>query len=255
MATAASPPRKTGALPTHLDLPCEDDSVSRSFFEEIQAMLLTTVIELWVKQRRPDLQCLAGGDHYIYWENTKPPAAGARAPDWFLVVGVPRLLDGQIRNSYVMWQEKVIPTIVMEFPSDQPGGELDKTPGTGKFWIYEQRVRAPHYVIFDSSSNHLDAYQLLQGLYESAKPNERGHYPIESVGLEYGLWHGEWHGITRLWVRLWDNSGQMLLTPEEAAAQEQTRADQAQNQAEEAERARRKAFDKLRELGFDPDKL
>jgi hypothetical protein len=234
MTPAISSTTKARSLPTHLDLPFEDKTVTHNFFEHQQSRLLTSSIELWLNRQRPGFDCAVGQDNYIYWEVTSPPTVGAKAPDWFLVPGVPRLLDGIYRNSYVLWNEHVPPCVVMEFISETPGGEWDTTPHTGKFWVYEQGIRAPHYAIWDPWRDQLEAYQLVEGRYQAAKPNERGHFAIEALGLEYGLWHGSWNRTPRLWLRFWDNQGELLLAPEE--------------QAERAER-------KLRELGIDPEKL
>ena len=34
---------------------------------------------------------------------------GCRAPDWYYVPGVPPMLEGRMRRSYVRWQEIVAP--------------------------------------------------------------------------------------------------------------------------------------------------
>jgi Uma2 family endonuclease len=47
-----------------------------------------------------------------------------KRPDWFLALGVPRLYDDQdLRLSYVVWQEGVAPTVVIELlsPSTEAG--------------------------------------------------------------------------------------------------------------------------------------
>ena len=40
-------------------------------------------------------------------EEDEPLYKGAVAPDWFYVGDVPRTLGGQMRRSYVLWQEWV----------------------------------------------------------------------------------------------------------------------------------------------------
>jgi hypothetical protein len=54
------------------------------------------------------------------------------ASDWFYVSNVPRTRDGQMRRSYVLWQEWVAPLLVLEFVSDNGDEERDRTPHTGK---------------------------------------------------------------------------------------------------------------------------
>jgi Uma2 family endonuclease len=259
-APASNPPWLTLAasgrpLPTHLDLPFEsEDDVPPDGFDFSQARLLTDVIEWWIARRRPGFQCSIGHDHFIYWDITTPPNLGAKAPDWFLVPGVPRVLPGAVhRNSYVLWQERVPPEVVMEFVSSTAGGEWDTR--TGKFWVYEQGIRANHYAIFDRRTNQLDAYRLVNGRYQAAQPNGRGHFPVEALGLEYGLLRCHFDAITRVWVRWWDQDGTLLPTPEEFAAVQRLETEHARQQAEGQVRQKRKLADKLRELGIDPDTL
>jgi Putative restriction endonuclease len=154
-----------------------------------------------------------------------------------------------------MCNEKVVPVAAFEFISETPGGEWDKTPRTGKFWVYEQGICIPHYAILDPWQVKLEAFELFRGKYRPAKVNERGHFPIRFMGLEYGFWNGLWAKTTRPWLRFWDSQGKMLLTPEELSDQVKRQAEQAQRQAVQAEREKRKAFDKLRELGIDPEQL
>ncbi len=49
--------------------------------------------------------------------STDPPKKGAEAPDWFYMPNVPPLLGGQIRRSYMLWQEVIPPLIALEFVS------------------------------------------------------------------------------------------------------------------------------------------
>jgi Uma2 family endonuclease len=51
----------------------------------------------------------------------------------------------------VLWQEYIAPLIVLEFVSGNGSEERDKTPWTGKFWIYEQVIRPPFYAIYEAN--------------------------------------------------------------------------------------------------------
>ena len=84
-------------------------------------------------------------------------------------------------------------------------------------------------------------YQLVRGRYELLPANERGHYPIEAMGVELGIWQGRYQNLELPWLRWWDNQGNLLLT-----GWEQTQLTQA--------RAERLAA-KLKELGVNPDEL
>jgi len=105
-------------LPDHTQLPCEDGTFVKNFQEHPQSLLLTDSIRPWLDRRHPDGQYCIGQDSGIYWRMTDPPLNGAEAPDWFYVPNVPPALDGQMRRSYVLWQELIPPLIVLEFVSE-----------------------------------------------------------------------------------------------------------------------------------------
>ena len=84
------------------------------------------------------------------------PERGSEAPDWFLVLDVPPLLDGRFRRSYVLWQESVHPLLVIEYVSGDGSEERDTTPYKGKFWVYEQAIAAPYYAIFEPTKATVD---------------------------------------------------------------------------------------------------
>lgn len=232
-------------LPTHLDLPFEDNRM-HNFHEHPQSMLLTESLWPILERLHPDGQFTVGQDSAIYWRITEPPQRGAVSPDWYYVPNVPPLLDGEIRRSYVLWNEFVHPLIVVEFVSDRLGAEYNRTPQIGKFWVYEQAVHAAYYAIYTPEPARLDVFHSLNNGYQSIEPNERGHYPIPALGVELGLWRGTYRNMHLTWLRWWSADGELLPTSEELATQETQRAEQ------EAQRAARLAA-KLRALGIDPD--
>src|SRR5437867_3116932 len=105
-------------LPDHKQLPCEDGEHARSMFEAPQSALLTETALSVLKRAYPDGHYCIGMDTGIYFEPTTPPLLGCRAPDWFLVPGVPRLLDGEIRRSYVQYLEQAEPLVILEYASE-----------------------------------------------------------------------------------------------------------------------------------------
>jgi Uma2 family endonuclease len=250
MSSVVSPPPINLALPDHTQLPAEDDTtVAQSIADPYQAQLLSQSIEPVLRGLHPDGRFTVGQDNFIYWQQTKPPTAGARAPDWFYVPNVPRMmLQGIVRRSYVLWQEHIRPLVVMEFVSGDGSEERDRTPKTGKFWIYEHGIQAQFYAIYERDPGRVELYRSEAGRYQPVAANERGHLPIPPLGVELGIWLGRHAGAELPWLRWWDLQGRLLLTPDEQLAQEQ----QARL---EAERKRNVLADKLRELGLDPDAL
>jgi Uma2 family endonuclease len=199
----------------------------KNFQEHPQSIVLTSSIEPVLQKLHPDGRYCIGQDSGIYWRLMEPPEKGAEAPDWFYVPNVSPLLDGEYRRSYVLWKETVAPLIAIEFVSGNGSEERDATPpsGTekaGKFWVYEQAIRIPFYVIFDAWKDVLEAYHLVDGRYVRMQPNDRGHYPVLSMGVEIGL---QQVGTTT-WLRWWDELGNLLLTGDERAiAEKQARLD------------------------------
>jgi Uma2 family endonuclease len=234
-------------LPDHTQLPESDGTFVKNFQEHPQSILLTDSIQPRLQQIHPDGQYCIGQDCGIYWRMTEPPERGAEAPDWFYVANVPPTLNGELRRSYVLWQELIAPLIVLEFVSGNGEEERDNTPFQGKFWIYEQVIRPAFYGIYEVKKAQVEIYQLVAGRYQLMNVNQRGHYAIAPLNVELGIWQGYYLNANLPWLRWWDNEGNLLLTGEERAKVERQRADLA-----EQENARLR--EQLRALGVEPDR-
>jgi len=251
--TAINLPTDLTPFPDHTQLPESDGTFVKNWQEHPQSILLTDSITPILKQLHPDGQYCIGQDLGIYWRLTDPPEKGAEAPDWFYVGNVPPLLDGITRRSYVFWREFIAPLVVLEFVSGNGNEERDKTPWTGKFWIYEQVIRPPFYAIYEVKKASVEVYEFIGGQYQLLAANERGHYPIAPLRVELGIWQGEYQNAELPWLRWWDLQGNLLLTGDERAEQERQRAEQERQKAEqERQRADRLAA-QLRSLGIEPE--
>ncbi len=162
----ATNPATSITLPDHTQLPESDGTFVKNFQEHPQSILLTDSIKPVLQKRHSDGQYCIGQDSGIYWRITDPPERGAEAPDWFYVPNVPPTLNGQMRRSYVLWQEHIAPLIVLEFVSGDGSEERDKTPWQGKFWIYEQVIRPPFYGIYEVNKASVELYHLIEGEYQ-----------------------------------------------------------------------------------------
>jgi hypothetical protein len=220
MTTTALPELQL-TWPDHTQLPESDGTFVQNFQEHPQSMLLTDTIRPLLKRLHPDEQYAIGQDCGIYWNVrlslSERPERGAVAPDWFYVPNVSPLLDGQIRRSYVLWQEVIPPLIAIEFVSGDGSEERDQTPWKGKFWIYEQVIRPAYYAIYEVAKASVDVYALTANSYELLPANDRGHYPIAPLGVELGIWSGSYQAMELPWLRWWDAQGSLLLTGEERA--------------------------------------
>jgi len=276
--------------PDHKQLPDEDGTFMHNFHEHPQANLLTESLVPCLRQRHPDGQFCIGCDSGIYWTWTQPVLNGCKAPDWFYVPGVPPMLDDEFRRSYVLWREVIAPLLVVEFVRGREKGgtaplapprdgseEHDTTPYKGKFWVYEQGIRADYYVIYDVNRPSVEVYRLVNRRYELQQANAAGRFPIEVLGIELGIWEGEYRGMNLPWLRVWDtSSGEMVPTESEQHLREQQRADTAEDllddarrrldeETERAETERKRADDqksraerlaeRLRAMGIEPDQI
>jgi Uma2 family endonuclease len=249
--------------PDHTELPESDGTFVKNFQEHPQSILLTESITSVLNKIHPDGNYVIGQDSGIYWritEENEPPERGAIAPDWFYVANVPPLLNGQRRRSYVMWRELIAPFIVIEFVSGDGKEERDTTPLSGKFWIYENVLRVPFYAIYEVDKSQVEVYFLVKGSYQLLPTNERGHYPISSLGIELGIWHGLYQNMRLPWLRIWDLQGNLLLSGQELALKEAQRADlasqRADQEAQRADLATQKAerlAAQLKALGIEPE--
>lgn len=235
-------------LPDHTQLPSSDGSIVESFLEMAQAFMLSSAIRPHLDQLHPDGMYCTGHDNGIYWKLTDPPLKGCKAPDWMYIPGVPQMVNGAYRHSYVLWQEHIPPLVVIEFVSDDGADEHDQTPHTGKYWVYENGIRARYYFIWDVQKDLLEGFHLNHSHYEPMTPNERGRLAIPPMGVELGVWRGLYHGHDTAWIRWFRPDGTMLLTGEEATSQEKQRAEQEKQRADALAA-------KLRELGVDPNSI
>ncbi|NJS13055.1 MAG: Uma2 family endonuclease, partial [Microcoleus sp. CSU_2_2] len=96
--------------------------------------------------------------------------------------------------------------------------------------------------------------------YIRLEANDRGHYPIDLMGVELGVWSGSYQNQAQQWLRWWDSEGNLLLTGSERARLESLRVEQERQRADaESQRADREREQKerlaayLRSQGIDPD--
>jgi len=163
-------------------------------------------------------------------------------PDAFLSLGVQRFSREELRPSYAVWEEKVMPIFVLEVVSPTYRQEY-----TDKLEEY-QRLGVLYYVIYSSSRReqpHLEVHKLVNCKYE-LQPGNLVWMP--EIGLGIGCERGNYSGVTREWLYWYDAEGKRYLTPEEQVKES------AQRLQQESQRADRLA-ERLRQLGIDPDNI
>jgi Uma2 family endonuclease len=270
-AGAPRSPRET--LPTMYDLPSEspEDGVPDQF-HIFQPQLLS---ETFLPANTPEDQVFTATDLYIYYDVKRQNRH--KRPDWFAVIGVPRLYDDHdLRLSYVIWQEGISPLIVVELLS--PGTDKEDLGKTlreasqppPKWEVYEKILRVPYYVVFDRATDKLQIFELKGSRYMDAALAD-GKLWLPDAELFLALWKGAYQGVERLWLRFADKNGNWIPTPLEREKQrseqllemEKQRSEQLLEREKqrseqllemEKQRVERLAA-KLREMGIDPDQV
>lgn len=218
------PPRSPQeTLPTMYDLPSEDPNEPGlpDEFHALQPQLLSATLSL---SGYRDDDFFTGMDLNLYYDIRHP--LWHKRLNWFLSLGVPRLYDHHdMRLSYVMWQEGVSPTVVVELLS--PGteaedlGQRSRQPDQPpcKWQVYQDILRVPYYFLFDRYDNQFRAFVLNKGVYEP-QTIEHQKFWVPALNLGLGVWQGHYQGIHRSWLRWYDTNDQWIPTPQEAFERE-----------------------------------
>ena len=207
-----------------------------------------------------------GIDMGIYFHPEQPPIV----PDGFLSLGVERFYDEELRPSYVLWEEQVVPSFVLEVVSVTPGREY-----TSKLDNYAS-MGVLYYVIYNSKRRRkpkLEIHKLVNGRYELQQNNPLW---MPEIGLGIGYERGEYGGLTRDWLYWYAEDNERYPTPAEQIRQAQMqilqeRSQLAQQQVQSAQQQAQltqqqaqltqerdrvnKLAARLRSLGIEPDEI
>ncbi len=242
-------------LPTMYDLPSDnpEDPGLPDEFHDWQPQLLS---ETFVPANYPPEQVFTAKDLNLYYDSLNPRRY--KRPDWFGVVGIPRLID-QGRRSYVYWNEGRAPMVIVELLSRNTQEEDQGLTPRGqdipsKWEVYETILRVPYYVVFDGTNNALRFFQL-QG--ESYKELSEQKLWIEGLQIGLGLWQGTFSfaNIERLWLRWYDAQGNWILTNAEREQQQRQRAERAEQRIEQERQRAERLAQALRDQGIDPESI
>jgi Uma2 family endonuclease len=228
--------------PTMYDLPSEEigDSGLPDQYHFWQGELLS---ETFVPGNYPANEVFVACDLNLYYDLDH--SSWYKRPDWFAVVGVDRFYEKtKPRLSYVIWQEKVKPFIIVELlsPSTRKEdlgllrGEEGKTPY--KWEVYEEILQVPYYVVFDGRSNQLRLFKLINGHYQSQSV-VNGEYWFAEIELGLKVVFCKYQDLNRLWLRWYDRFDNLIPTALERMKQEKQRAEREKQRAkQEKQRAK-----------------
>jgi Uma2 family endonuclease len=267
-------PRRAGCSgwPTMYDLPSEfpEEPGLPDAFHDLQPQLLSRTLQLVDYSSK---NWFTGSDLNVYYHLKQP--IWHKRPDWFLAVGVPRLYEGKdLRRSYVVWDEGVSPSVVVEFLSlgteqedlgrfyDEKKDAIAATPGIvpmpsvnatetpkngkpsppGKLEVYETYLKVPHYIVYSHHTGRLRYFKLIDEQYqEQALQEGICKIWLDDLQIGLGIWQGEFDEALGDWLRWCNQAGEWFLTDTERAqlAREQER--QAKERAQLAREQERQA--------------
>jgi Uma2 family endonuclease len=110
---------------------------------------------------------------------------------------------------------------------------LTRPKPPGKFEVYEQYLRIPHYIVYSRYTQQLRYFKLDGGQYrqQQIQLQNPGIWLADlEVGL--GIWDGVFEGVPSHWLRWCDRNGNWLLTDTE---QKQLEKEQAQLEKKQAQ--------------------
>jgi Uma2 family endonuclease len=239
------------------NLLASDEPEMESSLHYWQAMLLVSCLE-WLWRNQDDF--FIGANLTVYFSHQQLKNRDFRGPDFFLVKNTRR----QPRQSWVVWEEDgKYPDLIIELLSDSTA-EVDRTT---KRLLYQDRFRTPEYFWFDPQSLELVGLRMVGNRYQEI-PWQQQRLWSEVLELYLGVLDGQ--------LRYWQADGELVPTPQEAAARSmedaarsaedaarsaedavlaQQTADMARRNEEAALQKVERLEAKLRELAVDPDDL
>ena len=264
----------TLSLPDHTQLPDHDETIVQNFQEHPQSLLLTDSLGPVVKRLHPDGRYAIGQDCGIYWKDR--PTSRTRGRVSGLVLRPRRPADPRRPDEAVLrYVERI------RAAPDRPRIRLgQRVRGTRSDADVGQvlGLRAGHLarLLWDlrGRSRQDRDVPLRHDHFEPLPPNDRGHFPINGLGVELGIWRGLYQNLDLPWMRWWDNKRNLLPTGFELADLEAKRAKieaeradleakraeiEAERASRESDRANRESDRaerlavKLRALGVEPE--
>ncbi|GET37248.1 Uma2 family endonuclease [Microseira wollei] len=189
-----------------------------------------------------------GGNMFIYYSIKQVRNRDFRGPDFFVVLDVEHNPN---RLGWVVWEEEGrYPDVIVELLYDSTeAADLGE-----KKRLYERVFKTRDYFVF-----HPFKSESLQGWhwdsdrgYQPIDPNPQGWVWCQGLGLWLGTWEGQVEDDTAIWLRFYDQAGNLVLLPEAA---EKQRADSEQQRADSEQQRADRLAQRLRELGEDPDAI
>jgi Uma2 family endonuclease len=224
-----------------LDLPDEDGEPLETNWHRAQINLLIDVVYYRWRGRN---DFFAGGNMFIYYSIRQARNRDYKGPDFFLVKHIE---SGHSRPKWVVWEEDGrYPNVIVELMSPTTRHEdLGR-----KKRLYEQTFQTRDYFCYDPDTEELLGWTLSNGEYRQLEPDENGRLWSSEFNAWIGLWPGEFLGTQDLWLRLFDEDGNLWPTYGEGG---QSQADAERERADAAQAQADRLAAQLRALGVEPE--
>ncbi len=217
-------------LPDSSQLPEEDGVPMETNWHRSQMNLLIDVVRHRWRDRK---DFFTGGNMFVYYSMNQARNRDYKGPDFFVVKGI----DGSYpRQKWVVWEEDAhFPDVVVELMSEST---KDEDLGSKKK-LYERTFKMPDYFCYDPDEQKLYGWHLVGQRYVPLEPDENGRLWSSELDAWLGLWQGKFLEEEAVWLRLFDEDGQLIPTAAEAAQQqaeaEHRRAEMERQRADKAE--------------------
>jgi Uma2 family endonuclease len=236
-------------LPSTEDLPCSDDTpVDNEDQNLLPNLLLFVLTQIWSAR----MDWYFGVDMAVYHTTGINPRVPV-VPDGFLSLGVERRKGGRSRRSYAVWEEnEIVPILVLEMVSHQPGGEYNE-----KMSIYTG-LEVLYYIIYNpefwrrDGHQPFEVYKLVEGQYRQQIGEP---YWMPEVGLGMGRTRQPLGGIEQEILAWYDESGSVYPLPDVAMEQMREQLSLERQRAEILQQRAERLAEYLRSQGIDPDNL
>jgi Uma2 family endonuclease len=191
-----------------------DEPEMESSLHYMQLLLLVTCLE-WLWRDKNDF--FIGANLTVYFSRQQLRNKDFRGPDFFLVKDT----DKRSRTSWVVWEENGrYPDLIIELLSDSTAN-VDR--GLKK-QLYQNQFRTPEYFWFSPETNEFEGFRLVGSEYQAIALEDKGWRWSQELSLYLGIWEGR--------LRYFNQHGELIPTPEEAALQERQRAETEHQRAE-----------------------
>lgn len=201
-------------------------------------LAMNLLIEIVTYHLRDRDGYFVGGNMFIYFNRQQARNLDYRGPDFFFVWDRPL---NPPRPYWAVWDEDGrYPNVIIELSSPR----TIKEDRTTKKTIYERTFRTPEYYMYDPAERQLDGWRLVNDRYQPIQPNERGWLWCEQLGLWLGLTDSSYLAKEALYLRFYNEAGELVPTLGEATKQRAEEAEltaRAAQQRADAERQRAEA--------------